>query len=90
MADDETLREILALLRDIQATVKDVQAEQRNQKQVTGWIRQSLRMQKAALNDFEKTRVSSGEVATLHEELDAAIARIDELSIEIEKLKGAR
>jgi hypothetical protein len=81
------LRDIQADVKDVQATVKDVQAEQRNQKQVKGVIRQRFRMHQAALNDFEQTRVSSGEVAALHNELDDVIARLDELSLEIDKLK---
>jgi hypothetical protein len=79
--------EMMEILRDVLVIVKDIQAEQRNQKQVNGWIRQSIRMHKAALNDFERTSVSGGEIEAIHEELNEAIDRIDELSVEVDKLK---
>jgi uncharacterized coiled-coil DUF342 family protein len=79
--------EIMAILREIQITVTDIRAEQRNQSQVNRVIRQSIRLHKTALNDFEQTRVSAGEIAAIHEDLNTALGRIDELSVEIDKLK---
>jgi hypothetical protein len=78
---------VQADMKDVQTIVKDIQAEQRNQRQVNGWIRQNIRMHKTALNDFERTRVSTGEIEAIHEELNGVIDRIDDLFAEVDRLK---
>lgn len=54
---------ILKILRDIQAR----QAADSRRLEI---MQQDIRMLRAALNDFAKTNVSSGEIEAIHEDLN--------------------
>lgn len=50
--------------------LRDIQARQAADSRRLEMMQQDIRMLRAALNDFAKTNVSSGEIEAIHEDLN--------------------
>jgi hypothetical protein len=94
MADDNLMLEIL---RNIQASttaltqrMEVVTSTLDVHSNVLNVLRQDVLLIRAALNDFEKTRFSSGEAQVIHDELSRLHQEQDELAVRVGVLEAEK
>ena len=84
---------VLEILKKIQSDLADLAPLKR---QVPGIVRtlnvvkQDVRMIRSTIHDMGKTRVTEGEIETLHEDVNRVQADISDLVTRVEQLEGQK
>jgi ubiquinone biosynthesis protein UbiJ len=94
MADDAVLRilqtiqaSIVALDRKVQASIAAVDEKVTRHHVI---LTQDVRMIRAAIHDMGETRVTEGEIAALHEDVNRVQQCVDDLVTRVETLESPR
>jgi ubiquinone biosynthesis protein UbiJ len=94
MTDDAVLKilqttqsSIVALERKVEASIAAFDHKVTKQHSI---LTQDVRMIRAAIHDMGETRVTEGEMAVLHEDVNRVQQGLDELATRVEILEGQR
>ena len=93
MADDivmQILQAIQADLADLNRKVSGLDRKVSDQGRTLDIVKQDVRMIRSTIHDMGKTRVTEGEIVTLHEDVNRMQETVTDLVGRVEALEGRR